>query len=238
MKKISNLFKLQPSYKKMLTIEDLKAKNTKIRNISMKDKKNIKILIIDDAGFDTERLKRLGYIDIKKVDRFTNMDELEIYDIILCDINGVAKEMNETYQGAALAVSIKETYPTKIVVIFSAKPQRPDFYEYYQQVDDVIKKNIQTTDLSDKLNGYILKLNDPIEIWNTTKKRLNKYEIPSKTIGLMEHYYVKSILESKDYTDDILSIDCGLSSEIKTKIFLGVCSLIKLYIETKIKVGQ
>ena len=85
MKKISNLFKLQPSYKKMLTIEDLKAKNTKIRNISMKDKKNIKILIIDDAGFDTERLKRLGYIDIKKVDRFTNMDELEIYDIILCD---------------------------------------------------------------------------------------------------------------------------------------------------------
>lgn len=227
----------KPSYNKSLTIDKLKICNTQIRNVSMKDKKNVKILIIDDSGFDTDRLERLGYKDIKRVASFTSMDDMEIYDIILCDINGVAKDMNEIFQGAALAKSIKDTYPTKIVVIYSSKPQKPDFYEYYKEVDDVIKKTINTTDLSDKLNKYILKLNDPIEIWNATKERLNKYNISSKTIALMEHYYVKSILKNKDYTSEILSIDCGLSSDVKSKLLLGACELVKLYIKSKIKLG-
>lgn len=227
----------QPSYKKTLTIEELKVRNINIKNISMKDKKNVKILIIDDQGFDTTRLERLGYIDIRKVDSFSRMEDLEIYDIILCDINGVAKDIDIVYQGAALAKMIKETYPTKIVVIFSAKPQKANFFKYFQDVDDFMVKNIQISDLSEKLNKYILKLNNPIEIWESTKERLNKHHIASKTIALMEHYYVKSIIDNKDYSDQMIHIESGISEELLKKILSGACELIKLYIEFSSKIG-
>ena len=143
----------------LLTIDDLKKNQTKIHHISQKDKRNVKIVFLDDEGFDTDLLKNLGYLDVHKMYKFNEMDDFEKFDIIFCDINGIAKEIDETFQGAALAKMIKETYPEKVVIIFSAKQQYLTFNDYGNYVDDVIYKNITISELSGKYSktAYIAK---------------------------------------------------------------------------------
>ena len=103
------LFQKKKRVNDLLTIEILEKSRDKIKNVSIRDKKNIRIVIIDDEGFDDEVLKNLGYLDIDVKLKYEKLSDYEIYDIVFCDINGIAKEVDQTYQGAALAKLIKKT---------------------------------------------------------------------------------------------------------------------------------
>ncbi len=230
---LSLLKKRKQKLDDLLTIDKLKGKNIKLGTVDMKEKKNVKILFVDDEGFDTQVLQNLGYLDIQKMYKYDNesrMDEFEKYDIIFCDINGIAKELDSVYQGAALAKLIKQTYPSKIVVIYSAKQQYLTFNSYYEEVDDVIVKNVPPADLANKINIYINKLNDPIEFWNNIRKQLINKNISSTDISLLEHYYVKSLLDKKDYTKDINNINDGNILSTATAIITAITSAIELYL--------
>ena len=50
--------------------------------ISLKDKKNVSILFIDDLGFDVEPLKQLGYKDVDVLLEFNDIKSVQPYDII------------------------------------------------------------------------------------------------------------------------------------------------------------
>lgn len=67
---------------KMLTIDYLENNKTTIDNVSLKDRKNIKILFIDDEGFDIEPLRKIGFLDVNKEFEYTKIDDYEKYDII------------------------------------------------------------------------------------------------------------------------------------------------------------
>lgn len=64
---LKKLIKLKERYYDLLTIEDLKKNQSKIHYISQKDKKNVKILFLDDEGYDIELLKNLDYLDVHKM---------------------------------------------------------------------------------------------------------------------------------------------------------------------------
>ena len=225
--------------KKKLKLEDLKTiddiKNAKNlnKNISAKDKRNVKILFLDDEGFDTELLINLGYLDVQKMYEYKQMDEFEKYDIIFCDINGVAKNLNEEFQGAALAKMIKQTYPDKIVVIFSAKQQYLSFNKFADFVDDVIYKNIPISELTEKIDHYINIIINPVDFWENIKKQLYKSGVNSKEISLIENYYVKSILERKDYQKEIKEIALDTKLEAFTAIVNSLGKVISLYLSFK-----
>lgn len=70
------------------------------------------------------------------------MYEYAIYDIIFCDVNGIAVEVDPVLQGAMLVKKIKETYPDKFVVIFCAKKHSLEINKLYDYVDDIIPKNV------------------------------------------------------------------------------------------------
>lgn len=233
MKIINCLIKKDNKIDNLLTIDDLKNAKNSIRNITMKDKKNVKILFLDDEGFDTGILKRLGYLDVDKMYEYNKMDDFEKYDIIFCDINGIAKEINEVFQGAALAKLIKQTYPNKIVIIFSAKQQYLLFNDFNDYVDDVIYKNIPISDLTDKIDHYINLLINPIDFWENMKKLLIKSDINTKEISKMEHYYVKSILEDKNYEKEIKKINIESKIDLANSIITAICRVIDLYLRIK-----
>ena len=220
----------------MLTIDVLKGKNIKLGSITMKDKKNVKILFIDDEGYDTELLQNLGYIDIQKMYQYgkeEKMDSLEKYDIIFCDINGIAKDLDPIYQGAALAKLIKQTYPEKTVVIFSAKEQLLTFNQYYEFADEVIYKNLPPAELASKIDQYIKNMIDPICFWENIKKQLIKQNVSVKDISRLEHYYVKSIVEKKDYAKNIKEIGSeGIIPSVIT-IVNAITTAIELYLTVK-----
>ncbi len=192
--------------KSLLTIKDLEKKRSEALIITSDIRKNISILIIDDKGFDSEPLKSIGYLDINKVFEHKNIDDYARFDIIFCDINGIATNLDGTYQGAALAKQIKERYPNKIVIIYSASPQKLSMTEIGKCVDDIIEKDISPSKMSEKIDNYIRSLKDPVLFWKRTKTELIKNDIETKNVSLIEHYYVKSILKNKDYTSKMYDV--------------------------------
>ena len=70
-----NLFKRKKRVNELYTIEDLEKSRDKIKSVTIRDKKNIKILIIDDEGFDDEVLKSLGYLDIDIKEKYEKLSD-------------------------------------------------------------------------------------------------------------------------------------------------------------------
>lgn len=214
---------------KLKTINDIV--DIKLEPTIESDRKKYKILIIDDEGFaQKEGLNKLGFKDIDVKFNYTNMEEYSAYDIIFCDINGVAKEIDPYFQGAALAKMIKEMYPDKYVIIFSALDQSLDFYPYYSSVDATIIKNLNSNQLSEKLDQYIATISSPKYKWDSIKRILEFNKIPTEDIAVFEDFFVRSFLDGKDYSSDIKKY-CQKSlkekSEIMKKILPYVFDVMK-----------
>jgi len=227
------LLKRKTKVEDLVTIEELKNTNIKLNCTSMNDKKQNRILFLDDEGYDTESLENLGYLDIDKKDKYSKMADFENYDIIFCDINGIAKELDEVYQGAALAKLIKETYPLKIVVIFSAKNQTFEFNKYNDYVDDIIYKNISPSEMAEKINKYIKELTNPVDYWERVKKQLIRQNINVIEIAKLENKFVRSIKQNKDYTSDIKKIGDSFNSSVAIAVVEGIIQIILIYLKAK-----
>lgn len=59
----------------MLTIDYLEQNKITIDNVSLKERKNIKILFVDDEGYDVEPLKKIGFLDVSKQYEYTKIDD-------------------------------------------------------------------------------------------------------------------------------------------------------------------
>ena len=189
-----------PKADKQLTIGRLKDVYNK-KSINIIDKKSTRILIIDDEGYDEEPLKQLGYLDIEKEYKFTKMSNYEKYDVIFCDINNVATKFAN--QGAELAKQIKETYPEKCVVIFTGNLQNISIANKYKDyVDEMIEKNADPSELARIINKHIEKRWNPIVYWENIEKEMRNNKISNKEIGIIEHFYVKSIVNKFNYIND------------------------------------
>ncbi len=187
--------------KDFLTIDNLKKYKSKMTSINIMNRKQVKILFIDDGGFDTEPLSKLGYKDINVEYEFKDMTMFEPYDVIFCDINDVAKNIYPVGQGAELASEIKRTYPDKFVIIFSAQNQKPSFVKYYEDVDAVIDKVSDQRTFQNVIDRYIAIQNDPIAYWENLEKAMLKQKLNKVYISKLEHFYVCSFIDNKNYVE-------------------------------------
>ena len=162
------------------------------------NRNNIKICVIDDEGFDINKVHSLGYIQIERKLRFENIGDFEKYDIVLCDIEGVGNEFDPGRQGLAVAEQIKSFYPEKIVLIYSGKNVE-SYGELPTNIDGVLSKVEATTELVNKLDAYYKESIDPIIVWKKTRKQMITSGIATKTIAIVEDQYCNSMLEKKDY---------------------------------------
>ena len=224
------LFQKKKKVNDLLTIEELEKSRDKIQYVSIRDKKSIRIVIVDDEGFDDEVLKTLGYLDIELKYKYEKISDYEKYDIIFCDINGIAKEIDPVFQGAALAKQIKKTYPSKTVIIFSSKEQSLDFYKFKDDVDEIIPKNTKNAEIAELIDKYIEVINDPIERWKNFRKKLSEQGTSPKDIALLEDCYVRGILKKEDTTKIMEGIKAGISSSIAGFIVDCAIEMVKAYI--------
>lgn len=224
------IFKRKKKINDLYTIEDLEKSRDKIKNVTIRDKKNIRIIIVDDEGFDDEVLKSLGYLDIEVKDKYEKLSDYENYDIIFCDINGIARDIDEVYQGAALAKLIKKTYPSKIVIIFSSKDQSLDFYKFSKDVDNIIPKNLKNSEIAEIIDKYIEIINDPIESWKNYRNKISEQGTSPKNVALLEDCYVRAILKNEDTTKLMEDIKSGITSSVVGFIIDCIIEVVKAYI--------
>lgn len=184
------------AYNKLISINTLKD-----QSISSKikvDRKKVKICVVDDEGFDIEKVHSLGYIQVERKLGFENISDYEKYNIILCDIEGVGSEIDSVRQGLAVAEQIKSVYPEKIVLIYSGKNVE-SYGELPSEIDGILAKMESTANLVKKLDEYYKESIDPIVVWEKTRIQMLHAGIATKTIAIVEDKYCNSILERKDY---------------------------------------
>lgn len=103
------------------------------------------ILFIDDEKFNMVNiLKKAGWKNTFSKKDIIDLDDSDVYksDIIFVDINGVGKNLFES-QGIGLASALKDKYPTKKIVIYSAETTGDRFDKALRKVDDCLAKNAE-----------------------------------------------------------------------------------------------
>ena len=110
-------------------------------------KKKTKILFIDDDNkFKVVNiLKNSGWVNTKIIKDINNIDsdEVRTTDIFFVDIQGVGKKLEFQDEGLGLANALKNKYPNKKVVIYSAENRGDRFHEALKKVDDSLPKNAE-----------------------------------------------------------------------------------------------
>lgn len=105
------------------------------------------VLIIDDDEFIYANLLKKRGIHITQKRDIRSLSEVEPFDIVICDVEGVGQMMNLSFGGALIAAMIKERYPEKKVIIHSASTHSNKYAEFFNAVDAVIPKG--SLDLDD-----------------------------------------------------------------------------------------
>ena len=107
-------------------------------------KNNKQILFVDDdVTFKVVKiLKRAGWVHTKIIKdiRSLNDEDVKNADLFFIDIQGVGKSLSFPDEGLGLARALKQKYPEKKLVIYSAEADGDRFHEAFRLADDQLKK--------------------------------------------------------------------------------------------------
>lgn len=157
-------------------------------------KKIIDILIIDDDEFPFLKALQKHEFSIEQRSDLSSLKDAEAYDIILCDIRGVGKFLQSTYEGANLIKQIKIKYPTKTVIAYSANDYDAAFQQYLDYADTIVPKgSYAIEDWCSLLDKLIQERANPIKQWELTRNELLQANVSTLLVAKYESDYVKAI---------------------------------------------
>ncbi len=180
--------------KHYLSIDDLKNEMIKKRTDLIKNREKIRICVLDNDGFDSQQLKKIGYKNIDVRESFDNINDFSDYNVILCDVDGIGANFNPKKQGIAIAEQIYQSYyPNIQIAIYTGKELNN--YEY-KEIDGVkvIKKNIPSSVLTNEIDDICSIFWDPIKAWKSLEKHFHNKGLPNKEIAILEDIFVRSSL--------------------------------------------
>jgi DNA-binding NarL/FixJ family response regulator len=142
--------------------------------------KNVcKVLFIDDKVFPVvEILKNAGWINTQRIKDAESLDQIEIREshILFVDIQGVGKKLKFKDEGLGLIIALKEKYPNKKVIVYSAEDQgkiqafhtgidkadkrlskNSDPYQFQTVVENYAKEAFSLTECIERIQRQILK---------------------------------------------------------------------------------
>lgn len=125
-------------------------------------KPKIKILFIDDDKkfnivkiFKDSKWKNTSsVIDIKSIDDV----KVKESDIIFVDINGVGKLLECKDEGLDIALMLKQKYPNKKIIIYSANKNNDNFHPAWNLCDFKLEKNALSYQYLSLVEQYSLEL--------------------------------------------------------------------------------
>ena len=124
-----------------------KKKKTKLKEKNQDEIKAIcKILFIDDKSFPlVDILKSEGWKHVIRIKDVEALEQSEVKDanILIVDIQGVGKKLKFKDEGLGLIIALKEKYPGKKVIVYSAEDQGKiqAFHPGIDKADKRLSKN-------------------------------------------------------------------------------------------------
>jgi len=150
------------STKNVITINNGNTSSAKAtgseKSNGIKHKEDYRILFIDDNHTDFKMvsiLKKAGWTNTKAIKDLTDLDDIKAREasIIFVDINGVGTQMFED-QGLGLAAALKDKYPQKTIILYSAEPTGDRFDKKLKKVDDSLPKNAEPYEFISIIEQY------------------------------------------------------------------------------------
>lgn len=124
-----------------------KTEKPKLEERSIEQMKTIcKILFIDDKSFPLiEILKNDGWKNTTRIKDVDSLEQVEVKEahILVVDIQGVGKKLQFKDEGLGLIIALKEKYPHKKVIVYSAEDQGKiqAFHPGIDRADKRLSKN-------------------------------------------------------------------------------------------------
>ena len=72
---------------------------------------NVPVVVIDDQPFDPANNLHHNHYTINHLTDIRTIDDIKIYPIVLCDLQGVGTKLHVELQGAHLIKEIKKHFP-------------------------------------------------------------------------------------------------------------------------------
>lgn len=179
-------------FKKPKTIQSLhppKVNPAKVRP-------NIQIAVIDDEPFPYMDILRQHRYNITKMDDLAEIQFVESYQIVICDIKGVGKAFGSRKEGAHLIEEMRKLYPAKVLIAYTGHTFDASYNGFFQMCDMTLKKDIDSDDWVERLDEAIKIATDPKKRWMKIRDYLLEHNIPITTVAELEDEYV-SIIEKK-----------------------------------------
>jgi CheY-like chemotaxis protein len=164
----------------------------------LRDKRGaVPILVVDDESFLPGRnLRTYGY-RIDEVHDISDLNQVNEYPVVLCDIMGVGNFLDPQSQGKSIVLEIKNNYPANIVIAYSgASMKHAPAREASTIADRFVKKDVGIDEWTQVLDGAIEAALDPHATWKRVRRRLIDQELDTKEIIRLEDAYVRSILSN------------------------------------------
>jgi len=121
-------------------------------------KKRVSILFIDDdTKFKVVKiLKTAGWINTSSVRDIKSLDDqiVKNTDIFFVDVQGVGLALQFNEEGLGLALALKNKYPNKKVVIYSAETKGDRFHEALRKADSFLAKNAEPYEFQQLVEQY------------------------------------------------------------------------------------
>lgn len=158
------------------TLQDLNGFN----NISVGEmRKKTQIAVIDDEIFPKRNALIQHDYRIKEVGDLKDINAIEAYPIVLCDIKGVGGHFNSPFEGGHLIEEINKFYPNKVIIAYTGERFDPTYNRFFQIADRSIRKDAEVDEWIHILDDSLRIVNDPCEQW---KKN------PQESIGIKYQY--------------------------------------------------
>lgn len=113
-----------------------------------KVKLSTRILFVDDDNGFKKMVKILckaGWENVKLINDIKNTDieDVKSADILFIDIHNVGTSLSPHDEGLGLAILLKQKYPEKKVIMYSADPQGDRSHPALQKIDGFLAKNAE-----------------------------------------------------------------------------------------------
>lgn len=162
-----------------------------------------RIVVIDDdiSGFPLEVLQKQGY----SIDHWPDVEDLQklengFYDIIILDIVGVGRKLDEENEGAAVLKHLKEINPFQVVVAYSAQSHEPERISFFQLADQFVPKTTSAINWKEIIDDLMSSKLTVGHFWSVLESLLKTKGVSSKQIEKVEK---KLISASKGKTIDL-----------------------------------
>ena len=193
--------------------------------------KNIcKILFIDDKTFPlVDILKSEGWKHVTRLKDVDALEQAEIKDanILIVDIQGVGKRLKFKDEGLGLIIALKEKYPSKKVIVYSAEDQGKiqAFHPGIDKADKRLSKNSDPYEFQVVIENFskeLFSLSECVKrIQSQILKEFGQSLDTDKVIENLNQIYLK-----KDYSELSISKIFNLSNAS------NISSIIQLFMST------